>query len=115
MGNVSLVWKPQKSSSFLFLKLFLTNTVFFPSNLNHLYNYFLSVIFLHVSVLILSDILQMLIIHSENVNRFFVVEQNNARSSCVIYFRDYLSRSVLDGVERINSISGEEKIFLSEN
>lgn len=51
----------------------------------------------------------MLIIHSENVNRFFVVEQNNAHSSCVIYFRDYLSRSVLDGVERINSISGEEK------
>lgn len=60
-------------------------------------------------MLILSDILQMLIIHSENVNRFFVVEQNNAHSSCVIYFRDYLSRSVLDGVERINSISGEEK------
>lgn len=60
-------------------------------------------------MLILSDILQMLIRHSGNVNRFFVVEENNARSCCVIYFRDYLSRSVLDGVGRINSISSEEK------
>lgn len=59
-------------------------------------------------MLILSDILQMLITHSENVNRFFVVEENNARSRCVIYFRDYLSRSVLDGVGKINSISSDE-------
>ena len=43
------------------------------------------------------------------MKRFFVVEENNAPGNNVTYFMDYLSRSILTGVVRTNSVSGEGK------
>lgn len=43
------------------------------------------------------------------MKRFFVVEENDAPGNNAIYFMDCLSRSILTGVARTNSVSGEGK------